>query len=123
MRKCKRNILLIFGYLLIWAILFIPFSKPYSSENGYMFSPIFIYKFYKAKKIEAEYYSQKKEIKTEQENEKYSFLDEFVPLDIYENLIELRSALFLYQVLLILFCGGFAYIIFCVVLRKREGGK
>jgi len=94
MRKCKRNIFLIFGYLLIMAILFVPYTGKILSrgvhgasvikeERGWIFLPLY-----------------------------------FINKDVEDYVInaELLSMIFA----IILFAGGFGYIIFCVVLRKYE---
>ena len=79
MKKCKRNIFLIFGYLLIMAGLFLPYDW-----KEFEFLPIIIAKGY---------------------------------LDIIE--VEVLIT----EIAVILALGGFAYIIFCVVLKKEKGGE
>jgi len=42
MCRCKRNVLLIFGYLLVMAILFLPYKEGIHSKAGYTFLPLYI---------------------------------------------------------------------------------
>jgi len=91
MRKCKRNVLLIFGYLLIIASLFIPYSSGYYAgrtairKAGYMFLPLFI-------------------------NAKIN--------RPHMNFC-INSDILITEIALIVLIAGFAYILFCVALRKE----
>lgn len=92
MSKCKRNIILIFGYLLIIVILFIPYISGYYidrtaiKKEGYMFLPLFI-------------------------NAKLN--------KPHQN-FNIKSDVLITEIALIVLGGGFAYILFCVVLRKEK---
>lgn len=102
MKKCERSIVLIFGYLLIMSILFIPYSEfrrkgppsnsYFEKKSGYMFLPLFI-----AAKIQS-------------------------PWRITRT-VEINTELLTTELFLILFFAGFAYILFCVVLRKDNNPK
>lgn len=119
MIKCKKNIFLVFGYLLIVAILFVPYAswsivdvrKAMTQEleyrvaearrksppkAGFMFTPIFIYK---------------------------QLFDRKQVLDYNLYLItnhKVKYSLLITELAIIIFIGGFAYILFCVVLRKNK---
>lgn len=139
--KCKRNILLVFGYLLIVIVLFIPYSKTndfveYSEgilwfkKEGFIFSPIFLYK-----KIIPEEISQEKKIKLEKyksnrdtkiifskdwSKEKERF-PEITESDLKKYAI--RIEVLISEVAIVFLTTGFAYILFCVPLRKEKGGE
>jgi len=130
MRKCKRNIILIFGYLLIVAILFIPYTKPYAKytekkgwqkKDGFMFTPIFIYKLFNPEKSEYEYILDKKPPEFSEEVDKFMEEEEYKKLtksDIRKY--KLRLEFFICELAIVLLIGIFTYILFCVVLRKYE---
>lgn len=108
--KCKRNIILIFGCLLIMAILFIPYNSthvtlknktdPYSGiklrittkKSGYMFLPQYI------------------------KTKATKFYDKDIGWDSYY----LNTNLFIIEIAIIILMAGFDYILFCVFLRKPK---
>jgi len=120
MIKCKKNIFMVFGYLLIVAILFVPYAswsivdvkkfmthevtirvaienntKP-PPKAGFMFTPFFIYK----------QLSNRKEV-----------------LDYHLYLItnyKVKYDLLVTDLTIIILVGGFVYILLCVVPRKTK---
>jgi hypothetical protein len=137
MNKCKRNILLIFGYLLIVAFLIVPCSKYdvpkpppgfVSEQPLYVFPkkysfvpiPILIQKIIKSNKevkiskkgiIESKEESRQTE---SVEEEKYAYI-----LSIYR----LKLDFLLTEITVILLMAGFVYILFCIVLKRYEKKK
>ena len=88
MNKCKKNILLIFGYLLMIALLIVPYidtvwrlrpNEPKDMMRGWIFWPVAL--------ISGKYFS------------------------INMNVLTTEIAV-------ILLAAGFAYILFCIVLKK-----
>jgi len=103
MKKCKRNVILIFGYLAIVSILFVPIYAPEYSpkkhfwhKKTFMFTPIFISKVIR--------------------QGRFNIME-------YIKRYRLRLDFFLTEIAFILLTGGFAYILFCVVLRKEKRGE
>lgn len=108
MGTCKKNILLIFGSLLIIAVLFVPYnsthvtvkdkSSPYSGiklrttarKSGYMFLP----QLFKKKAMKSSYRE--------------------VTWDTYH----LNTKLLIIEIAVIIFLGCFDYLFFCLLLRK-----
>ncbi len=174
MSKCKRNLLLIFGYLLILALLFVPFAKeiyiltpfgefpkgfpniaPYDpdsndswerlpsvevighkkitkksiNKNGVKFLPLYLINvinhknFINWKKQEEEkpFNYLDKEKKIINKEELFRVQNEFIKKYNGEfRYDKLRIDFFLTELAIIILAGGFAYIFFCVVLRKAE---
>jgi hypothetical protein len=136
MSKCKRNILLIFGYFIIMAILFVPYSKrdvpkpqpgfqldqslyTIPKRNGFILTPILISKIIKAnKEIEI---SKEGIIKSK---EKSNTINNFKEYAIVIGIYQLKLDFFFTEITLIFLTSGFAYILFCLVLRKsKKKGK
>jgi len=92
MSKCKRNILLIFGYLLIMVLLFVPYSSKIINDLGYGAKTIKIV-------------------------DGYGYL--FLPF-CFVRKARINFELLSTEIAAIIFVGGFAYILFCVVLRKEK---
>ncbi len=119
MRKCKRNILLVFGYILIMAILFVPYESetvqispgPAGSirgdiDRGFVFIPIFVKNYAKYRDMDLEKY-----LKAINDN----------PNQILSPVITkylLNKDLLITEMSLIIFIAGFAFILFCVVLKR-----
>jgi len=84
MNKCKKNVLLIFGYLLMIAFLIVPYREIGTTavsvgRNGWVFWPIAL--------ISKTYFVINPDVLTT-------------------------------EIAVILFAAGFAYILFCIVLKK-----
>ena len=110
MNTCKKNILVIFGSLLILAILFIPYNSTRvtiknkydpmsgiklritSTRSGYMFFP----QIFKTKYSKIPYKEVSKET------------------------YRLNTRLFLIEIAIIIFLAGFDYLLFCAVLKKEK---
>ena len=108
MKSCTRKILLIFGFMLLLILLFIPYRSthikyqinPHSLANykitthqkGYMF----VFKYLKAKSNEI----------SDPENDQ----------DIYS----LNNTVFLIEIFIIIILGPFDYFLFCEVLKKKK---
>jgi len=87
MNKCKKNILLIFGYLLFVAILVIPYSESWiMTKNG-------------AASIRKDGWF-------------------FWPITLSKRNFIINWSALTTEIAVILFAAGFAYIIFCIVLKK-----
>jgi len=112
MKSCTRNILLIFGSLLIFTFLFIPYRstrikykvdlysldkyKMTTRQSGYMF----VFKYLKLK-------SNKRSVPD---------TDLGTDLDSYF----LNKTLFLIEVIIIIVLAPFDFFLFCVVIRKKK---
>lgn len=135
MRKCKRTILRLFVLLLVISILFVPYSGPISKKRfikyekgkiqikkGYMFTPAFVYKSLRFKKLINEF---KLKLSEQHESEEKSSMEDTIFLLEISGLLEykLRSKVLLIEISLIFLAGGFAYILFCLVLRKEKRGE
>lgn len=108
MKRCTRKILLIFGSLLIFALLFIPYRSTHikyqvnphsfasykitSHKSGYMF----VFKYLKHK-------SNKKSVPGTDQN---SYV--------------LNKALFLIEIVIIVVLALIDYFLFCVVLKRKK---
>lgn len=111
MKSCTRKILLIFGILLIFALLFIPYRSTHikyqvdphsfasykitSHKSGYMF----VFKYLKHK-------PNKKSVPGTDQDSYF-----------------LNKTLFLIELIIIIVLGPFDYVLFCIVLRKRKSGQ
>jgi len=120
MNKCKRNIILIFGYLLIMAILFVPYESetvqivqgPAGSikgdtDRGFVFIPVFVKNYTKYRDMDLEKY-----FKSIKDN----------PKQVFSPVITkylLNIDLLITEMYLIIVVAGFIFILFCVVLRKQ----
>jgi hypothetical protein len=127
MSKCKRNMLLIFGYLLIVAILFIPYKYERwehfqdgsisitEVKSGYMLFPL----YFKARKNVAVMTTlipiEELQKMTKEEKEKWNKENPNKPVEFYSFNIDI----FLTEIVIILLIAGFLYILFCVVLKKE----
>lgn len=102
MSKCKRNIFFIFGYLLIMAVLIVPCiekSQEYQKLLG----------------VEARGLP-----KVVKEQRKWIFFPVFF-INRDSKVYKINSEQLATEIAFILLTGGFAYILFCVVLRKEKG--
>lgn len=134
MSKCKKNILLIFGYLLLMAVLFVPYKYEKDifhhatdtlgpehiteEKQKYIFSPLFIRNILKYREFKDE--------------DSIATIDRFwLGLGVFEKLkmgdtmtvltyYYVNTDLLITEFAIIIFAGGFLYILFCVVLRKSE---
>ena len=113
MRKCTKNILKIFGSLLILAILFVPYysthvkiknkfgpysgikEKTTSKKNGYMF----VFQLLKKREVKSDY--------AEVSYETYS----------------LNTKVYITEIAIIIFLAVFDYFIFCILLKKKVRRK
>jgi len=91
MKKCKKSILIIFGYLIILAVLF----PPYKDRVTHL---IFDNDAYIPPEI----------------NKGFSFL----PIAIFNH--HINTDLLITELFFILALGGFSYIVFCVVRKKDD---
>jgi len=118
MSGCKRAIFLIFGALLLTAVLIVPYNSthvrfkadPYSRDqlritskkSGYLFLPHYLsLRSKKPQPLKARSYWSR---------------DEGIGLDLYE----FNTGLFIVEIVIILLAGCFDYVIFCVVLLKPK---
>lgn len=126
MNKCKKNILLVFGYLLFVAILFVPYSSSfvevemtYKKSDLKPDSPPPLPMFVPVEPFDPLHYVKKTE---KLKSEKHGWV--FSPYALISTLINKkhfvinRNALET-EIALILLTAGFAYILFCIVLKKR----
>ena len=106
----QKNIFLIFGYLLTIALLFMPYKFQdiggRKSKNGIMFTPIFLVKYFKYESLKNEIF---KDVST---------FEKFADKEI--SGYRARSDLLVTELAFILLIGGFAYILFCVVLKRNK---
>jgi len=135
MSKCKRNILLIFGFLLLVIVFFVPYKHDYyayispvisEKEEGYIFLPLFIKNIIKYSKLanKTEGYGIGINAKVEEEEEKKE-IDTFKEKQITKRTFISRYYyvnidLFITELAIILFALTFGYILFCVVLKKSK---
>jgi hypothetical protein len=115
MKSCPRKILLIFGILLIFAFLFIPYRSTHvkyktdyyslakykltTHKSGYMF----VFKYLKLK-------SNKRSIPGTEKG-------------IDQETYVLNKTMFLIEMIIVVVLAPLDYFIFCVVLRKRKLGQ
>lgn len=95
MKKCKKSILLIFGYVMIAAVLFPPYKDQDISNLYNIWSDVYI----------------PPEINI---NKGFSFL----PIAIFNH--HINTDLLITELFFILALGGFSYIVFCVILNKEK---
>lgn len=128
MDRCKRNIPLVFGYLLVVALLFVPYESfnietkqgivttrelDYWMNQGYQqppphfsFTPILIYRAIVARRRVVNY-------SYEDDLGRFLLLKKG-PIIKYK----VRLSFLFTELAIIILVGGFAYILFCVVSRK-----
>ena len=107
MSHCTKNIVLIFGVLLLLAVLFVPYNSSH---------------------VSFELDSRSKDILKVTKNKRgYIFLPSYLILrarmdsdEETRNLYHLNTALFATEIVLILFLGFMDYFLFCRFLRKRR---
>ncbi len=111
MKSCTKNIIFIFGFLLVFVLLFIPYRSthikfkldPHSlttykmttHKSGYLL----VFKYFKLK-------SNKKSVPG-------------TDLDSYA----FNKTLFLVEIIILIVLASFDYFLFCIVFRKRKSGQ